>query len=71
MRDYDGKLSFDPTRLIDKLRFPLTFRGQRLEVQIEPDHVTYTLHSGSGMTLHHRKQPVHLKVGEPVTLGRE
>jgi alpha,alpha-trehalose phosphorylase len=70
MRDYDGKLSFDPTRLIEKLSFPLMFRGQRLEVLIEKESVTYTLREGSGLTVYHGKQPVHLKVGEPATLAR-
>jgi alpha,alpha-trehalose phosphorylase len=71
MRDYDGKLSFDPTKLIEKLRFPLTFRGQRLEVLVEKDSVTYTLHEGEGLTLYHRKQAVVLKVGEPATVARD
>jgi alpha,alpha-trehalose phosphorylase len=70
MRDYDGKLSFDPTRLIEKLSFPLMFRGQRLEVLIEKESVTYTLREGSGLTVYHGKQPVNLKVGEPATLAR-
>jgi alpha,alpha-trehalose phosphorylase len=68
MRDYGGNLSFHPTRFIEKLRFPLTYRGQRLEIHIEEGRVTYTLHHGEGLTIHHRTQPVHLKVGEPVTV---
>jgi alpha,alpha-trehalose phosphorylase len=71
MRDYDGKLSFDPTKLIEKLSFPLMFRGQRLEVLVEKDSVTYTLHEGEGMTLYHRQRAVVLKVGEPATVARD
>ena len=68
MRDYDGKLSFHPTKMIEHLRFPLTYHGQRFEVLAEHGQVTYTLKQGEGFTLYHRDQPVHLKPGEPVTL---
>jgi alpha,alpha-trehalose phosphorylase len=68
MRDYGGALSFDPTKLIETLRFSLTFRGQKLEVHFEHGRATYTLHQGQGLTIHHRGRPVTLKVGEPVIL---
>ncbi|HKO93450.1 MAG TPA: glycosyl hydrolase family 65 protein, partial [Polyangiaceae bacterium] len=71
MRDYGGNLSFDPTKMIENLRFPITFRGQRLEVHVEQGRVTYTLQHGAGLTIHHRSRPVNLKVGEPVTLPIE
>jgi alpha,alpha-trehalose phosphorylase len=69
MRDYNGNLSFDPTRFIEELRFPLTYRGQRLEVHIDHGRATYTLLEGEGLTIHHRGEPVHLKVGKPATLA--
>jgi alpha,alpha-trehalose phosphorylase len=68
MRDYHGKLSFDPTKLIEHLRFPLTFRGQRFEVRIEKTTVIYTLLEGTGLTIYHRTEPVHLKMGEPAVM---
>jgi alpha,alpha-trehalose phosphorylase len=68
MRDYDGKLSFHPTKMIEQLRFPLTFQGQRFEVRVEQGQVTYTLQQGDGLTIYHRDQPVTLRPGEPVTL---
>ena len=69
MRDYGGNLSFDPTRFIEKLRFPLTYRGQQLEVHIEFGRVTYTLIEGEGLTILHRSEPVQLKRGEPVVMS--
>src|SRR3712207_9202356 len=35
LRDYDGELSFAPKKFVQKLKFPLTVRGQRLAVDIK------------------------------------
>src|SRR3712207_2153567 len=43
MRDYGGQLSFHPRRFVERLAFPLTVRGQRLEVCIDSGTATYTL----------------------------
>ena len=50
-RDYDGTFSFRPQRPPDAqalLRFPLTYRGQLLDVEINPDSTTYSLREGEG-----------------------
>ena len=73
MRDYDGALSFNP-RLPDslkKLRFPLTFRGQVLEVDMTPEDVTYLLREGTGLTVTHQDKEIKLSPGKPVTVKIE
>lgn len=70
MRDYEGKLSFHP-RLpeeIKKLRFPLTFRGQLLEVSLEQGRATYLLKEGTGLTITHQDQEINLTPGDAVTV---
>jgi alpha,alpha-trehalose phosphorylase len=70
LRDYDGKLSFHPRlpKAIKSLRFPLTFRGQLLEVNITPAAVTYLLREGTGLTITHQDKAIQLSPGEPVTV---
>jgi len=48
MRDFDGKLSFDPRlpKEWDHLRFPLRFHGSRIEVEITHEALTVTLIDG-------------------------
>jgi alpha,alpha-trehalose phosphorylase len=67
MRDYGGQLSFDPRKFVEKLKFPLTFRGQQLEVDIQEGHVTYRLRSGSGLSIRHRDEQLFITESEPVT----
>ena len=69
MRDYDGRLSFnpEPRGRLEKLRFPLTVRGQRLEVDIEGATVTYLLREGTGLVIEHRGEEVRLSPGTPVS----
>jgi alpha,alpha-trehalose phosphorylase len=67
MRDYGGRLSFNPKRFVQKLRFPLTFRGQRLEVEIDDGNATYTLRHGTGLTIQHRDEELKLAEGKPVS----
>ncbi len=69
MRDHDGVLSFHP-RLpepIKKLRFPLTFQGQFLEVSLEQDTATYLLQEGTGLTITHQDKEIKLTPGKGVT----
>jgi alpha,alpha-trehalose phosphorylase len=66
MRDYDGKLSFWPRRAPEDsaiLGFPVTYRGQRLEVQIGQHEVEYALTEGECLTIRHEN--------EELTLSRE
>jgi alpha,alpha-trehalose phosphorylase len=68
MRDYNGVLSFNPKlpKPMKRLRFPLTFRGQVLEVNIEQEAATYLLREGSGLTIRHQNKAIELTLGEPV-----
>lgn len=66
MRDHDGRLVFNPRPLASKLRFALTYRGQRLEVDIREGQATYTLTQGDGLTIWHRSDPIELTPGKPV-----
>jgi alpha,alpha-trehalose phosphorylase len=66
MRDYGGRISFNPRKFVEKLKFPLTVRGQRLEVDIEKESVTYTLTQGAGLTVWHREEELKLAEGKPV-----
>jgi alpha,alpha-trehalose phosphorylase len=68
MRDYDGTLSFWPHRAPEDnaiLRFPLTYRGQRIEVQIGLQTVTYELREGEGLVIHHETEEIQLTRAEP------
>jgi alpha,alpha-trehalose phosphorylase len=67
MRDYDGVISFNPKSFVKKLRFVLTIRGQRLEVDIADGSVTYTLRQGEGLKIQHREEELALVEGKGVT----
>jgi alpha,alpha-trehalose phosphorylase len=64
MRDTDGQIHFNPQPYIEKLRFPLTVRGQRLEVDINNGSVTYRLHHGAGLTIWHCGEEIQLREGQ-------
>ncbi len=68
MRDYDGKLSFNPKlpQRLEGLRFSLTFRGQVIEIDITQETVIYTLQQGEGLVIHHREKEIQLKPGVSV-----
>jgi alpha,alpha-trehalose phosphorylase len=67
MHDQYGQIRFNPRPDIEKLRFPLTVRGQRLEVDIENGRVTYLLRQGEGLTIWHRDDEIHLSEGQAVS----
>jgi alpha,alpha-trehalose phosphorylase len=52
MQDDDGTLSFWPNRAPDDnaiLRFPVTYRGQMLEIEVSGEWVEYTLREGESL----------------------
>jgi len=62
MRDHDGRISFHP-RLPDtarELRFPLTIRGNLMEVEIKRKSVTYSLKEGEGLAIYHGDEEIRL-----------
>ena len=69
MRDDDGILTFKPRHAPDhpaKLRFPLTYRGQILDVKIGSDSATYSLREGDGILIRHEDEEIHLSPETPV-----
>jgi len=64
-RDYDGRFSFDPVLPpgIARLRFPLTIRGARFRVEIEPRQARFTLEEGDEVRLECRGEQVRLSQG--------
>jgi alpha,alpha-trehalose phosphorylase len=68
MRDDDGILSFWPRRAPEEnaiLRFPLTYLGQLLEVEIGLDKVEYALREGERLVIRHETQEVELTRENP------
>ena len=68
MRDDDGMLSFWPRRAPEEnaiLRFPLTYRGKLLEVEIGLDKVEYALREGERLVIRHEMQEIELTRENP------
>jgi len=63
MRDDDGTLSFWPRRAPEDnaiLRFPVTYRGQMLGVEIGLETVRYELREGETLVIHHETESIQL-----------
>jgi len=68
LRDYDGKLSFRPQRPPEtqaSLRFPLTYRGQILDIEITSESTTYSLREGEGIAIRHEDEEITLSRTSP------
>jgi alpha,alpha-trehalose phosphorylase len=73
MRDNDGTLSFWPQRAPEDnavLRFPVTYRDQRLEVEIGPGKVEYKLHEGNSLVIRHETEEILLTREDPVAVRK-
>jgi alpha,alpha-trehalose phosphorylase len=71
MRDDDGTLSFWPRRAPEDnaiLRFPLTYRGQMLEVEIGLEKVEYALRSGECLSIRHETEEIQLTREQPLAV---
>ena len=71
MRDDDGMLSFWPRRAPEDnaiLRFPVTYRGQMLEVEIGVEKVEYTLREGDHLVIRHETEELSLTRDHPVAV---
>jgi alpha,alpha-trehalose phosphorylase len=71
MRDYDGMLSFWPRRAPEDnaiLRFPLTYRGQMLEVEIGLEKVEYALREGECLVIRHETEEIQLTREQPMAV---
>src|SRR5262245_19116267 len=71
MRDDDGTLSFWPHRAPEDnaiLRFPLTYRGQMLQVEIGLEKVQYALREGEGLVIRHETEEIRLTREHPLAV---
>ena len=70
LADWDGKITFRPRKplRLERVRFPLTIRGQSLEVDIAKESVTYTLRGGDGLTFRHEDEEIRLTREDPVAV---
>ena len=71
MRDDDGTLSFWPHRAPEDnaiLRFPLTYRGQVLQVEIGLEKVQYALHEGKRLVIRHETEEIQLTREHPLAV---
>jgi alpha,alpha-trehalose phosphorylase len=71
MRDDDGHLSFWPRRAPEDnaiLRFPVTYRGQILEVEIGVENVKYALREGISLTIRHETEEIQLTRENPASV---
>ena len=71
MRDDDGTLSFWPRRAPEDnaiLRFPLTYRGQILEVEIGLQTVEYALREGECVVIRHETEEIQLTREHPLAV---
>ena len=73
MRDDDGVLSFWPRRAPEDnatLRFPLTYRGRLLQVEIGLENAEYTLREGDCLVIRHETEELQLTEESPVAIRR-
>lgn len=71
MRDDDGTLSFWPRRAPQDhaiLRFPLTYRGQMLEIEVGEETVQYMLCEGECLSIRHETEEIQLTRANPVAI---
>jgi alpha,alpha-trehalose phosphorylase len=71
MRDDDGTLAFWPRRAPEDnavLRFPVTYRGQMLEVEIGQGKVEYTLRVGESLVIRHETEEIQLTRENPTAV---
>ena len=71
LRDEDGTLSFWPRRAPQDnaiFRFPLTYRGQMLQVEVGPGRVEYTLCEGQAIAIRHETEQIELTREHPVAV---
>jgi alpha,alpha-trehalose phosphorylase len=70
MRDYDGKLTFDPKmfKQATGIHFNINIGDNVLQLDIRAMGTTYTLKEGNSITFRHRDKRVNLRAGRSVTI---
>jgi len=68
-RDHGGCFSFQPrpSEGLERLAFPLTLRGQIVDVEMTREAATYTLRDGAGLSIWHEDEQIELRPGAPET----
>ncbi len=68
-RDHRGRFSFQPrpTEGLERMAFPLTIRGQILDVEITRQTATYTVREGEGLAIWHEDEELRLEPGVAVS----
>jgi alpha,alpha-trehalose phosphorylase len=68
MQDHHGKLAFWPRRAPEDraiLRFPVTYRGHMLDVEIAMGEAKYTLREGETLVIRHEAEEIQLTREQP------
>ena len=71
MRDDDGTLAFQPRRAPGDsaiLRFPVTYRGQTLQVELGFEKVEYALREGEHLVIRHEAEEIQLTSERPLAV---
>jgi alpha,alpha-trehalose phosphorylase len=71
MRDYDGRLTFRPTRPPETtatLEFSVTHQGKLLDIVISPDEVKYSLREGESLQIRHEAEEIELTRDRPLAV---
>ena len=71
MRDDHETLSFRPRRApgdSGRLRFPITWRGRMLQVDISLDTVEYALREGDRLVIRHEAEEIELTREQPLAV---
>jgi alpha,alpha-trehalose phosphorylase len=53
---------------VEGFKFPLTIRGQVLELDIHQEAVTYSLREGDGLVIHHEDEEIRISPENPVVV---
>ncbi|AVX19567.1 alpha,alpha-trehalose phosphorylase [Carboxydocella sporoproducens DSM 16521] len=71
MREYDGKLYFNPIipEKWEGYSFKVRFQHRLLQVQVTAEEAVYTLLTGEPLTIYHRQQELQLLAGRPVAVS--
>lgn len=69
LRDHDGRIAFSPKlpREWQFLSFPLTIRGQIVDVEVRATATTYCLREGVALTIEHKGRELVITEGAPVS----
>ncbi|MGV8846170.1 glycoside hydrolase family 65 protein [Tessaracoccus sp.] len=71
MRDYRGRITFDPRLPQDwpSMEFPLRVRGSRMRVHLERESISFTLEEGGAVEVSVRGTKVLVEGGHPVAVA--